>query len=68
MCVDVVWVPGGPPVFWLAHAVILNNFLQQGEVMLPEHKLILSSASVASALRRPKDYICHRATVNSDIV
>lgn len=66
MCVEVVWVPGG--VFRLVHTVILNNFFQRGEVMLPEHKLILSSASVASALRRAKDYICHRAAVNSDIV
>lgn len=34
--------------------------LQRREVMLPENKLILSSASVASPLRRTKDCVGHR--------
>lgn len=56
---------GGSPPLDLLHAGISNNFFYQCEVMLPENKLVLSSAPVVSALERAKDY---RDAQNSDIV
>lgn len=52
--------------WWLLlHTGILNNFFHQHEAMLPENKLVLSSAPVVPSLERATDY---RDAPNSDIV